>query len=79
MYTAPYQCLKFAGKIRSLDLAEATDYERYAYDDVDSEIEKECLMCFKKDRTRDCVIQPCGHTALCGWCAIICIVKQQLR
>nr|XP_039252254.1 protein neuralized-like [Styela clava] len=48
-------------------------------DVIASDDDTECMMCFKKDRQRNCAIQPCGHVTLCSWCAITCMVKQSLR
>nr|NP_001071769.1 Neuralized-b protein [Ciona intestinalis]XP_026691144.1 neuralized-b protein isoform X1 [Ciona intestinalis]BAE06572.1 Ci-Neuralized-b [Ciona intestinalis] len=73
--------VKLMGRIKSFDpKQEVTEKYNFSIDHVqDEETELECLMCFKKDRRRDCTIQPCGHIALCHWCAITCMVKQQLR
>uniref|UniRef100_H2YV94 RING-type domain-containing protein n=1 Tax=Ciona savignyi TaxID=51511 RepID=H2YV94_CIOSA len=72
--------VKLLGRIKSYDPSEGSCEYSFSVDHVqDDETELECLLCFKKDRTRDCTIQPCGHLALCHWCAITCMVKQQLR
>ncbi|XP_076814986.1 protein neuralized-like isoform X1 [Clavelina lepadiformis] len=72
--------IKLMGRITCHDPSDTTNVGRFAFDNIqEDETEKECLMCFKKDRSRDCTIQPCGHTTLCHWCAITCMVKQQLR
>jgi len=77
----PNNTRTLVGKIRSYDPSDPALLMKYNFENHlhEDEGEKECLMCFKQDRARDCTIQPCGHLTLCHWCAITCMVKQQLR